>query len=187
MSQQPDPPSPSNRQPPTPADEQAFFDGAPSWIGRAGAFGISFLVAAALVLVPVALQLKGYGRWWLIVGGIVLAIIVVMMQVAYQHSMRYRITNYRIDYQRGLLTRQIDSLELWYVDHISLRQSLLERMYGTGTIELTTDDEKMPHLIMHSIPGAMQVLEHLKTSALAAKRQRGLIELDSPSHDGPAK
>lgn len=187
MSQQPNPLSPSNRQPPNPTEEQVFFDGAPSWVGRAGTFFISFLIAAALVVVPIALQIKGYGPWWLIVGGIVLAIIVVTMQVAFQNSLRYRITNYRIDFQRGMLTRQIDSLELWYVDHISFRQSLLERFSGTGTIELTTDDEKMPHLIMHSIPGAIQVLEHLKTSALAAKRQRGLIELEGPSHDGPAK
>lgn len=185
MSQQSNPLSPSNR--PIPGEEQVFFDGAPSWVGRTGSFLISFLIAAALILVPIALQIKGHGYWWLIVGGIVLAVIVVMVQVAYQHSMRFRITNYRIDVQRGLLTRQIDSLELWYVDHISLRQGPLERLSGTGTIELTTDDEKMPHLTLHSIPGAMQVLEHLKTSALVAKRQRGLVELDTPSHDGPTK
>lgn len=179
MSQQPNPQPPSDRQ--APIEEQVFFDGPPSRVGRAGAFSISFLIAAVLVVVPIFLQSQGYGRWWLIVGGIVLAITVVTVQLAFQRSLRYRITNYRIDFQRGMLTRQIDSLELWYVDHINFKQGLLERIVGAGTIELTTNDERMPHLIMHSIPGGMQVLEHLKSSVLSAKRQRGLTEIDNAS------
>ena len=185
MSQPPSPQPPSDRR--SPVEEQVFFDGSPSWIGRSGAFLLSFLIAAALLAVPIALQTSGHGKWWLTAGGIVLAIVVVMAQVAFQNSLRYRITNYRIDYQRGIITRRIDSLELWYVDHISLTQGLLERLCGTGTIELTTDDEKMPRLILRSIPGAMRVMDHLKASSLVAKRQRGLIELDRPSQGGSAQ
>ncbi len=185
MSQQPSAQPPSDRR--SPIEEQVFFDGSPSWVGRTGAFLGSFLVAALLLVIPIALQTGGHGQWWLTAGGIVLAIFVVMVQVAFQKSLRYRITNYRIDYQRGIITRRIDSLELWYVDHISLRQNLLERLSGTGTIELTTDDEKMPHLTLRSIPAAMEVLNHLKASSLVAKRQRGLIELDRPSQGGSAQ
>lgn len=181
MTQPQNPQQPSDRKPPTPTEEEVFFDGSPSWVGRTGPLLISFAIAALLVVIPIILQLMGHGQWWAIAGGIVLAIIVLMLQVLVQQSLRYRITNYRIDYQRGLLTRQIDSVELWYVDHINFRQSLLERFTGVGTIELTTNDERMPHLIMHSIPSGLQVFEHLKSSALAAKRQRGLIELDNNS------
>lgn len=182
MSQPENPhPSPERK---APDEEQVFYDGPPSWTGRAGAIFISFIVAALLVVVPIILQLAGHGQWWLIAGGVVLAIVVLMLQVLLQRSLRYRITNYRIDFQRGLLTRQIDSLELWYVDHINFRQGLLERIIGVGTIELSTDDERMPRLVMRSIPGGMQVFEHLKTSALAAKRQRGLIELDNNGSQG---
>jgi uncharacterized membrane protein YdbT with pleckstrin-like domain len=151
-----------------------------------GSMLASFALAALLVVVPIILQMSGHGQWWLIAGGIVLALILVVAQPMLQKTLRYRITNYRIDFQRGLLTRQIDSLELWYVDHINFRQSILERMLGVGTIELTTDDERMPHLVMRSIPNGLQVFEHLKTSALAAKRQRGLIEFDPRSDGGAA-
>jgi uncharacterized membrane protein YdbT with pleckstrin-like domain len=186
MSQSQNPqPSPDRKTPsPTPTEEQVYYDGPPSWTGRTGPLLVSFIIAALLVVVPIILQVAGRGRWWLIAGGIILAIGVLMLQVLFQRSLRYRITNYRIDFQRGVLTRQIDSLELWYVDHINFRQSLVERLIGTGTIELTTNDERMPHLVMPSIPNGLQVFEHLKSSALAAKRQRGLIELDNSGSQG---
>lgn len=177
MSQQQNPqPAPDRRQPP---EEQVIFDGPPSWTGRAGALFISFLLAIILIAIPIFLQIAGHGNPFLIAGGLVMAAIVLLIQVLSQKALRYRITNYRIDFQRGIMTRQIDSLELWYVDHINFRQGLMERILGTGTIELTTDDERMPHLLLKSIPGGLKVFEQLKSAALAAKRQRGLIELDN--------
>ena len=43
-------------------------------------------------------------------------------------TIRYRISNYRIDYERGWLSKSIDTLELWHVEDITFHQSFVDRI-----------------------------------------------------------
>lgn len=174
MSQQ----EPSPRSANNPIVEQKIFDGSPAFVGRLGAFLVSWVIALVLVIVPVILVSQSDFPWWATAGCIVLAILVLLVQPIYQRSIRYRVTNYRIDFERGIVTRQIDSLELWHAHDLLFRQSLLERMLGVGTITVLSDDESNPRVILRSIANGREVFEQIKSAILNAKRHRGILELD---------
>ena len=63
-----------------------------------------------------------------------------------------RVTNYRIDYERGLLSKNIDTLELWHVEDLRFHQSLVDRLLGVGNVTVISHDETMPHLVLRVCP-----------------------------------
>jgi uncharacterized membrane protein YdbT with pleckstrin-like domain len=93
-------------------------------------------------------------------------------------TVRYRISNYRIDYERGILSKNIDTLELWHVDDISLHQSPLVRLLRVGTIRIVSGDATTPHLSLDGLPTPRPIFEQLKQRIIAVKRQRGVIKMD---------
>ena len=92
--------------------------------------------------------------------------------------MRYRISNYRIDYERGVLSKNIDTLELWHVEDIQFHQSLIDRLSSVGTITVISHDETTPKLELHGLPNPRPIFESLKQRIIAVKRQRGVIKMD---------
>ena len=89
-------------------------------------------------------------------------------------SIRYRISNYRIDYERGIISKDINTLELWHVEDIAFHQSILGRILGIGTISVVSHDDNMPDLEMRGLPDARKLLEELKQRIIAVKRRQGV-------------
>jgi hypothetical protein len=95
--------------------------------------------------------------------------------------MRYRITNYRIDFERGWLGKTIDTLELWHVEDIRYHQTFLDRLLNVGTITVVSHDESLPRLELKGLPNPRPLFETLKQRVIAVKRQRGVIKMDTGS------
>ena len=91
---------------------------------------------------------------------------------------RYKITNYRIDHEFGLITTNVDTLELWHVNDIRMRQGPLDKLLRVGTIHLDADDRSTPHLDLRSLSNPRPLFESLKQRVIAVKRQRGVIKMD---------
>jgi hypothetical protein len=94
-------------------------------------------------------------------------------------AIRYRITNYRIDFERGLLSKNIDTLELWHVEDINFHQSLIDRLVNTGDITIISHDDTTPKLELNGVPNPRPLFENLKQRVIAVKRQRGVIKMDT--------
>ena len=92
---------------------------------------------------------------------------------------RFRITNYRIDFERGLLAHNIDTLELWHVEDLRFHQSLMARILGVGTITVLSKHPTTPMLIIPSIPNAQALFKTLEQRVIAVKRQAGVIKVDT--------
>ena len=90
-------------------------------------------------------------------------------------------TNYRIDYERGLIGKDIDTLELWHVEDIQFHQTFLDRLLAMGTITVISHDLTTPRLIMHSLPNSRHLFDQLKQRIIAVKRQRGVLKMDTGS------
>lgn len=160
-------------------EEKVLFDGTPSWISRIKPICLNGVLGLLVIALPIILKVMGKAvPWWVIATGFVIAIVLAFVQYAIFKSVRYRITTYRIDFERGMMTRKIDSLELWHAEDILFRQSLMERMLGVGTIELLTRDTNASKIVLTSIPNARPLFEQVKGAVLAIKRQRGIIQLD---------
>ena len=116
--------------------------------------------------------------WWLVLIFVVAGIIVIAFPILMLKTVTYRISNYRIDYERGVLSKNIDTLELWHVEDVRLHQSLLDRILGCGTITVVSKDETTPHLDLLGLPNPRPIFENLKQRIIAVKRQRGVIKMD---------
>jgi uncharacterized membrane protein YdbT with pleckstrin-like domain len=100
-------------------------------------------------------------------------------------AVRYRVSNYRIDLERGIFSKNIDTLELWHVEDIAFHQSLLNRILGVGYITIISHDDTTPKLVLQSVPRARELFDSLKQRIIAVKRQRGVIKMDVPdTHQG---
>ena len=109
---------------------------------------------------------------------VIIALAVVLIPWLVIRATRYRVTNYRIDFERGIVTKRIDTLELWHVDDIKFEQGLVDRMMNVGTITIISDDKSTPRLDLAGIPNPRQVFDQLKDRVIAVKRQRGVIKMD---------
>ncbi len=87
-------------------------------------------------------------------------------------SVRFRITDRAIDYEVGVLTKRVETLPLWRVLDLELRQSFLERLLGVATINVITKDAATPSLRMSGLPGSREIFDHLRDACEIARRQR---------------
>ena len=164
-----------------PADDEevTYYEGSPLLRGELGLVLTWFAIGAVLIAVPILwtmLATEGPPWWvWLIVP---LGIAAILFPALWVKRHRYKITNYRIDYEFGLITRNIDTLELWHVNDIRMRQGTIDLIFGVGTIKIDADDKSTPHLELRSLHHPKPLYENLKQRVIAVKRQRGVIKMD---------
>ncbi|MFN4243133.1 MAG: PH domain-containing protein [Tepidisphaerales bacterium] len=156
-----------------------YFSGRASLWSEAGALALHGGIALVVLGVSVVVILSVGGWTWLLLPPLtLLAAAIAVWPVVVNRTQNYRITNYRIDFERGLLTRRIDTLELWHVDDIKFRQSLLERVMGIGTLVVYSGDDSTPELHIPGLNEPRKMFDLLKQRVISVKRQRGVIKLD---------
>ena len=161
--------------------EKVYYEGSPLVRGNIGSLFLFFLLAAIFIAIPIAYRVLQHE--WLHLGitvaCVVIGIILLVAPMVWARSVRYRISNYRIDYERGLLGKTIDTTELWHVEDIRFHQSLIERLLGVGTITVFASDETTPSFPLRGLPKPREIFDALKARIIAIKRSRGVIKMDS--------
>jgi uncharacterized membrane protein YdbT with pleckstrin-like domain len=114
------------------------------------------LVAAAAALVP--------------------AVMALIRTMGRRLSLRYRLTNDRLFTERGILSRQHDEIELIRVDDISMRQNLLQRLFGVGTVIVLSTDTSSPELTMEGIAHPIELKELLRSQVRARRARTTFLE-----------
>jgi len=161
--------------------EVVYFDGRPVLRGELGITAIMIVIGISLLLTPILLRVFNGAFPGVLVTTvcIVLGLALPFSPLIFTRTIRYRITSYRIDYEHGILNKTVDTLELWHVDDISYRQSLIDRMLNVGNIIIQSDDRTTPRLELNGLPNARPIFDSLKDRVIAVKRQRGVIKFDS--------
>ena len=158
--------------------EEIYFEGSPPLRAYAAKLFLYLLIAAALLALGGWLAYK-VQPWWIGAILILIALAIPLIPWILTKRIRFRITNYRIDFERGLLAKNIDTMELWHVEDLRFHQSLLSRIMDVGTITVVAHDETMPRLQLLGIPKPRPIFEMLKQRVIAVKRQRGVIKMDN--------
>jgi membrane protein YdbS with pleckstrin-like domain len=158
--------------------EEVYFEGSPPVRALAGKMFLYLLISLAILALAGWLIYIKFKPWW--VDGILIVIALGIPAIPWVMTkrVRYRITNYRIDFERGLLAKNIDTMELWHVEDLHFHQSLLSRVMGVGTITVLAHDETMPRLELMGVPNPRPIYEMLKQRVIAVKRQRGVVKMD---------
>lgn len=166
--------------PPT-DDESLYYQGSPVLGGQPEKVLGLWLLGTLFLVGPIIIRLTR-GVWplvWMVIAMLVIGIVLWMAGLSLGKAVRYRISNYRIDFERGFFAKDISTLELWHVEDLSFHQSLLDRLLGIGTIRVMSHDDTMPDLRMRGLPNARKLFEELKQRIIAVKRQTGVLKIDS--------
>jgi len=132
------------------------------WAGYTFETGLAPVVIAVAGLVPLVL---GIGSTWLV-----------------QRGTEYRVYQESIELESGLLSRNIENLQLFRVRDLKLRQSVLGRLFGVGDVTVTSTDQSTPHLTVHGVENPRAVYETLRelVARSQATRRTMIVEEEPP-------
>ena len=134
------------------ADERVVWSGAPSQWQNFG----WFLLCLLLIPIPWAL-------WkWL-----------------ETRNTRYTLTDERLKFTRGVLSKTTEDLELYRVRDTKFQQSFWERLVGLGEIELYTTDETTSTIRLPYIRDAEAVREKMRGLVEARRDAKRVRYLDA--------
>jgi membrane protein YdbS with pleckstrin-like domain len=162
--------------------EEIYYAGSPLLRGEIG-HGILWIILGLVFLAGPIIYHEISNHlwlpyWWLNVGLVVLGLIFILIPYIKAKSIRYRITNYRIDVQHGLLTTSIDTIELWHVEDLRFHQSLLAKIFGIGDITIISKHPTIPILVMRSLPNSRHLFTELEQRVIAVKRLSSVVKVD---------
>jgi uncharacterized membrane protein YdbT with pleckstrin-like domain len=144
----------------------------------------------------VVLGLVCVGIWWLGatfdtgVRPLVIAVagpIPLLLGIAYSWLVRlgaeYRLYPDSIEIETGLVSRNIDNLQLFRVRDLGLRQSLIGRLLGVGDVNVTSTDQSTPHLTIRGVAGPRALYDTLRerVAESQATRRTMIVEEEPPS------
>ena len=100
-------------------------------------------------------------------------------------SAKYEITPERLIVRRGIVFKSIDEIELYRIKDVRMDFSLLNQWAGIGTICLTSSDEttRASDLVMRHVERAQARREEIRQLVDAARRLRGVREIDMVQED----
>jgi uncharacterized membrane protein YdbT with pleckstrin-like domain len=93
-------------------------------------------------------------------------------RLAVLKSHRYRITSQRIVIESGVLSREIEELDMRTVEDLDFRQTVLERLLGIGDITVISSDRTAGRTRLVGIPRPRELRELLRGSAYQATHRQ---------------
>jgi uncharacterized membrane protein YdbT with pleckstrin-like domain len=136
--------------------EEVIWEGRPTW----RAWALNWI--AGWVLLPILIG--------------VFLLLSVWMRV---RSTRWKVTSRRIETETGLLSKRIDTLELWRVRDVEFRQSIIDRIVGVSSLLITAHDDASPVLEIRGAPADRAIYDRLMTAVMEARQQRGILALNT--------
>ncbi len=106
-----------------------------SWFGLTGSQALAFVGYREMAAIALAA---------LIALGLLIS--AVKLKMIY-----YEVTAERIEWGRGILDRRVDNLDMFRVIDLRMRRSLLDCIFGIGTVTLITTDKTDPNFTFQKI------------------------------------
>jgi uncharacterized membrane protein YdbT with pleckstrin-like domain len=157
-------------------DEKTLFVGSPSLMVRFGTFALCGLAIIASVLFGLLFNTL------LMIPGALILIYAIGAGLRVKRRV-YEVTTERIRKTVGIMSRRLDEIEHYRVQDIVLLEPFWQRLFGLGTLRITTMDNSHPELVIEAIRGARDLREQLRHSVEAARDRKRvrLTEFDRSS------
>ena len=162
---------------PAASDRRMIYDGSPSaaaYLAQYVGIGVATLLATVLLnWIAGRTDASSKNHALLIALPLLLGGLAFFAMWLLRRSIRFRVTSTNIEFERGLLSKNIDVLELWRCRDVRYRQSLTDRMLGIAHIDIFTTDVTTPQIEMIGLPASRQLFEQIRDS----------IELQRQAHN----
>lgn len=160
---------------------RVIYGGTPSWKAWYGRYVGSVALALLGIGGGVALgTLTPLGP----VGGVIAGAVLVVASLALfaavelkRRATKYRLTSRTLDVEEGVLSRRIETLQLWRVRDVTFEQSLTERMLGVASVRVVAHDDTSPQLMLAGLKDGRRVFEELKGAVEQARQTRNVVGL----------
>jgi len=158
--------------------ERDLFVGHPALIYTVGQLTPFLIVAVITAAVGYAVA-KGYieqNDQYVLYLGLFFVIACALICVMYFFKSRrvfYRITTQRIKFERGLLSKVQESLELFRIDHFELRKPLGSRLLGQAWLHLYSSDAELENFTIYGVPHLEALADELRECQLRERTRRG--------------
>ena len=159
-------------------DRKMLYDGSPSWKAFLGYYLLAFFGAA--LLIAVLNLISGTGapmstRFLDVVIPIAAATAFGFGITFYRKSIKFRVTNTVIEFERGLLSKRIDVVQLWRVRDVVYKQNLIDRILGIAHVEIVAQDTTNPDLEIVGLPASRQLFENLRDSIEIQRQSKNVV------------
>jgi uncharacterized membrane protein YdbT with pleckstrin-like domain len=132
------------------AGEETLFDGYPAVVASLGALAVVVLTLG-LALIPL---------WWR------------------SRSRHYRVTTLRVVIELGVLSKNLEQLDLYRISDYTVERPLSQRLFGTGNLILRTLDKTSPVVALNGIrTDVVALYERVRAATEAEKTKRGAVRL----------
>jgi uncharacterized membrane protein YdbT with pleckstrin-like domain len=136
-------------------EEQTIFEVKPSYKDYLGWLMISALTilgGIGLILFPLTLLIV-----WIIVS-----------------SRTYRLTNERLVIKTGWIAKNVQEIELYRIQDVTLNQGILQRIFGVGDVAVASIDKSTPDLIIKGIAKPEPIKEVIRKNYRSARKAEGV-------------
>ena len=101
--------------------------------------------------------------------------LILLLNVWYKVvSLKYRLTTQRLFVQKGLIAKHLEELELFRVKDVTVKQGILQRIFGFGTIIVLSTDDSKPQVALIGINKPVDVKETIRNTFRAARKREGV-------------
>jgi uncharacterized membrane protein YdbT with pleckstrin-like domain len=153
-------------------EEREIWSGRPSWRGR-----MAILVPGVLLTVLVLVVCLWAGLPALITTILVAIVALVTVVWAFIETLRwkYTITNRRVFVRHGLVNIHEQTARLERVQDIALHQTLFDRVFGVGRLEIDTAGSTGGPLVFKALLEPTRVREILDAAVRAEQRDDAVV------------
>lgn len=89
---------------------------------------------------------------------------------------KYKLSEKKLYIEQGLLSTEYEEVLLYRILDCKCSVSILQRVFGTGTVTLYTIDATTPEVRLKNIKDPLQVKELISDLSIRDRRESGLME-----------
>ncbi len=159
-------------------ERKSIYEGSPSWKAYVGYNAIIIFAALLLLVILRAFEddftTLGTKTMHVLVP-IALAVVFSFGVMFYRKSIKFRVTTTVIEWERGVLSKRIDVLQLWRIRDVVYKQSLIDRILGIAHVEVVASDATNPDLEIVGMPASRQLFEQLRDSIEIQRHSKNVV------------
>jgi uncharacterized membrane protein YdbT with pleckstrin-like domain len=158
-----------------PNEEKTIWEGHSSQVINLPAFILCGLAAGALLGSAIILHSRTQPVFSLAVAATALIpLFIAMTKWLQNRCRRYQVTTERIHLRQGVFARKTDELELYRVKDYVLLEPFFLRLFGLGSISLSTSDVSDSAIIIKAVPDIQTLRDQIRKSVEACRTRKGV-------------
>ena len=101
-----------------------------------------------------------------------------LVRVIKTSSLRWKITDQRVQTERGIISKNVEVLQLWRIEDIQYSQGLMQRLLNEATIKLTTSDHSTPIISITGLTNHRALYEKLRDAVEKRRRENRVMAVE---------